>query len=420
MTAVTPLMGYRVLDLGRVLAAPWACQMLADLGAEVIKVERPGEGDGARVYGPPFLRTRSGEQTRNSPMYLSANRNKKGIAIDLSTPQGQKLILDLARQCDVLVENYKVGDLKRYGLDYESVKAVNPNIVYCSITGFGQTGPYAHRLGYDPIFQAMSGLMALTGHPDGAPGAGPMKAGPSISDIIGGLFADVAILAALLRRERHGAGAEHIDLSLLDTSVAAMSHAAMHYLISGEVPVRRGTGGNGGVPAQAYDCADGSLFISAGTDQQFYRMCAAMNDPELALDPRFRTQLGRMQHRQDIVGKVAALAKRFKRDDLLERLERADVPAAPIYDQKQVFDDAQIRHRGMVVEAPHDEAGSLRMVANPIRFAEHPIGTYRAPPSIGEHTRVVLRERLALSDTEIDALIAEGIVSEAARSRSGG
>jgi crotonobetainyl-CoA:carnitine CoA-transferase CaiB-like acyl-CoA transferase len=264
----------------------------------------------------------------------------------------------------------------------------------------------------------MSGLMALTGHPDGAPGAGPMKAGPSISDIIGGLFADVAILAALLRRERHGAGSEHIDLSLLDASVAAMSHAAMHYLISGEVPVRRGTGGNGGVPAQAYDCADGSLFISAGTDQQFYRMCAAMNDPELALDPRFRTQLGRMQHRQDIVGKVAELAKRFERDDLLDRLERADVPAAPIYDQQQVFDDAQIRHRGMVVETPHDEAGSLRMVANPIRFAEHPIGTYRAPPAIGEHTRVVLRERLALSNAEIDALIAEGVVSESARAGS--
>ena len=378
------LAGYRVLDISRILAGPWACQMLADLGAEVIKVERPGEGDGSRVYGPPFLKDAEGRPTNNSPMYLSANRNKKGIAIDLAKAQGQELVRQLAVQSDVLVENYKVGDLQRYGLDYDSIKAINPNIVYCSVTGFGQTGPYRHRLGYDPIFQAMSGLMSLTGHPDGVPGAGPMKAGPSISDIVGGLFADVAILAALLRRQRDGGGSEYIDLSLLDTSVAAMSHAALHYLISGEPPVRRGTGGNGGVPAQAYECADGSIFISAGTDQQFYRMCDVMDAPHLAKDERFRTQLGRMRNRQEIVSLVATAAKNFTVADLLARFDSADVPAAPIYDQRQVFEDVHIQHRQMMVEVPHPESGALHMVANPIRFREHPITAYAAPPQIGQ------------------------------------
>ena len=420
MTKSGALSGYRVLDLSRILAAPWACQMLADLGAEVIKVERPGEGDGSRVYGPPFLKGGDGQRTNHSPMYLCANRSKKGIAVDLSTAKGQDLIRKLAALSDVVVENYKVGDLKRYGLDYESIKAVNPNIVYCSVTGFGQTGPYRNRLGYDPIFQAMSGLMALTGHQDGVPGAGPMKAGPSISDIIGGLFADVAILSALLRRERDGGGSEFIDLSLLDASVAAMSHAALHYLISGEPPIRRGTGGNGGVPAQAYDCSNGSIFISAGTDQQFYRMCEAMGAPDLAKDARFRTQLDRMQRRNEIVGMVSDLAKKFTVAELLVRMEKADVPVAPIYNQKEVFDDPHVKERGLEVVVPHEESGTLHMVANPIRFLEHPIKDYSAPPRIGEHTREVLEELLKLDSAAIHALIAEGIVAEPAQPTGAG
>lgn len=413
------LSGYRVLDLSRILAAPWACQMLADLGAEVIKVERPGEGDGSRIYGPPFLTDGEGHKTNHSPMYLCANRSKRGIAIDLARPEGQDLVRRLAAVSDVVVENYKVGDLKRYGLDYESIKSVNPNVIYCSVTGFGQTGPYRNRLGYDPIFQAMSGLMAVTGHQDGIPGAGPMKAGPSISDIIGGLFADVAILSALLKRERDGGGSEFIDLSLLDTSIAAMSHAALHYLISGEPPIRRGTGGNGGVPAQAYDCSDGSIFISAGTDQQFYRMCDAMDAPDLAKDTRFRTQLDRMQRRNEIVSLVGDLTRKFTVAELLTRMEKADVPVAPIYNQKEVFEDPHVKDRGLEVSIPHPESGVLRMVANPIRFKEHPIREYSAPPRIGEHTRNVLEELLQLDNSTIDTLVSNGIVAELQQTKGG-
>jgi crotonobetainyl-CoA:carnitine CoA-transferase CaiB-like acyl-CoA transferase len=406
------LSGYRVLDLSRILAGPWACQMLADFGADVIKVERPGEGDGSRVYGPPFLKTRDGRELDQSPMYLSANRNKKAIAIDISTPQGQQLIRELAAQCDVLVENYKVGDLARYGLDYDSIKAVNPDIVCCSITGFGQTGPYRERLGYDPIFQAMSGLMGATGQPDGAPGGGPMRSGPSISDLIGGLFAAIAILSALLKRERDKDGGEYIDLSLLDCSVAVMTNLAMQYLISGEIPVRRGNGGNGGVPAEAYPCLDGSVYISASTDQQYFRLCDVLGRPDLAQEERYRTQRGRMRHRAELVATVGDLVAKFRLQDLLEGCAKASVPAAPIHNQKEVFEDPQIRARGMQVEIPHPDAGTLSLVANPIRFREHPITHYTAPPAIGEHTRDILSAYLDLDKAEIDALIASGIVAE--------
>jgi crotonobetainyl-CoA:carnitine CoA-transferase CaiB-like acyl-CoA transferase len=405
------LSGYRVLDLSRILAGPWACQMLADFGADVVKVERPVEGDGSRVYGPPFLKTRDGRELDQSPMYLSANRNKKAIAIDISTAEGQELIRQLAAQSDVLVENYKVGDLARYGLDYDSIKTVNPDIIYCSITGFGQTGPYRERLGYDPIFQAMSGLMGATGQPDGSPGAGPMRSGPSISDLIGGLFADIAILSALLKRERDGGG-EYIDLSLLDCSVAVMTNLAMQYLISGEVPVRRGNGGNGGVPAEAYPCLDGNVYISASTDQQYFRLCDVLGRPDLAQEERYRTQRGRMQHRTELVATVGELVSRFRLKDLLEGCAKASVPAAPIHNQKEVFEDPQIRARGMQVEIPHPEAGALKIVANPIRFREHPITQYTAPPAIGEHTRDILSTYLGLDNEAINNLITSGVVAQ--------
>ena len=406
------LTGIRVLDLSRVLAGPWACQILADLGAEVIKVERPGEGDGSRVFGPPFLKTTDGRELNQTAIYLAANRNKKSIAIDIAKKEGQELIRKLAARCDVLVENYKVGDLARYGLDYDAIKAVNPGIVYCSITGFGQTGPYRNRLGYDTVFQAMSGLMESTGPAIGAPGGGPTKAGPSISDLFGGLYADVAILSALLNRQRNGGdGGEHIDLSLLDCSVAAMTSIAMQYMMTGNVPERLGNGGNGGVPADVFECQGGSIYMISGNDQQYYRMCEALKRPDLAQDERYRLQRGRIERRHEIVATFRDVLRPLPIKDVLDAFEKAGVPAAPIYNQKEVFDDPHIRERGMQVEIPHPDAGKLSMVANPIRFREHPITEYTAPPHIGEHTADILSTQLGLDKAAIEGLIAAGVVA---------
>ena len=413
------LTGYRVLDLSRVLAGPWACQILADLGAEVIKVERPGEGDGSRVFGPPFLKTTDGRELNQTAIYLSANRNKKSIAIDMAKKEGQELVRQLAARSDVLVENYKVGDLARYGLDYECIQAINPGIVYCSITGFGQTGPYRNRLGYDTVFQAMSGLMDSTGPAHGTPGGGPMRAGPSMSDLLGGLFADVAILSALLNRQRHGDDAgEYIDLSLLDCSVAAMSSIAMQYMMTGEAPLRIGNGGNGGVPADVFECQGGSIYMIAGNNQQYYRMCEALKRPDLAQDERYRMQRGRIERRAELVATFRDVLRPLQVKDVLEAFEKAGVPAAPIHNQKDVFDDPQVIERGMRVEIPHREAGTLGMVGNPIHFRGHPDTEYTAPPHIGEHTEDILSSQLGLERTAIEALIAAGVVATASNPSS--
>ena len=302
-----PLSGIKILDLTRVLAGPLSAQMLADLGAEVIKIERPGSGDDARAFGPPYLVDPEGRENNNNSFYLCANRNKKSVTVNIATPQGQQIIRELAKSCDVMMENYKVGDLKRYGLDYESIKAINPGIIYCSVTGFGQTGPYAPRAGYDAIFQAMGGLMSVTGHMDGEPGAGPMKVGPSIVDYMTGMNASIGILAALYHRKANGGAGQHVDVCLFDTVIASLSHYAQIYLVNGKTPPRRGTWGNGGMPAGVFRCTDGELMLVVGNDAQFARTCAVLGSAELATDPKFAKNNDRVVNGKEIMAIFAGL-----------------------------------------------------------------------------------------------------------------
>ncbi|MGP3791525.1 CaiB/BaiF CoA transferase family protein [Pseudomonas sp. B392_1p] len=401
-----PLSNIRVLDMSRILAGPWAAQMLADLGAEVIKIERPGKGDDSRQFGPPFLKDAEGRNTRESSFYISTNRNKKSITCDIASAQGQALVRDLVAHCDVLLENYKVGDLKRYGLDYASLREVNPRLVYCSLTGFGQTGPYAPRPGYDSIFQAMGGLMSITGLPDDVPGGGPMKTGPSLADILAGQYAAYAIQAALYARDVNGAPGQHIDIALLDALIASTSHYASQYLVSGEVPVRRGTEGNGGMPSRMFRCADGDIMIVAGNNEQYARFCAVLGHPELATDERFAEIPLRVVNRR-VLGEVfEPLVATWNVRDLLQALDEAGVPAGPINNLEQVFADPHVQLRGMCVESEHALAadGKVRMVANPVRFSATPITEYKAPPSQGEHTDSVLGELLGMDAAQIQSL----------------
>ena len=400
----------RVLDLSRVLAGPWASQMLADMGAEVIKIERPGKGDDSRTFGPTFVKDKDGRDTRESAMYVSANRNKKSITVNIAKPEGQQLIRDLAAQSDVLLENYKVGDLARYGLDYASIRAVNPRIIYCSVTGFGQTGPYSHRLGYDSIFQAMGGLMSVNGEPDGVPGGGPMKVGPSITDVITGLYASNAIIGALYHRDADNGVGQYIDMALLDSVLAALSHYTADYLISGVPPFRRGTEGNGGMPSQMFHCADSPIMLVAGNDGQFKRLCEVLQHPELARDERFANNINRVKNRNEMTPILAGLMRQWKQQDLLAALDKADVPAGPIYNLQEAFNDPQVKQRGLEIEVPHPLSGSIKLSANPIRYSETPIDSYAAPPLLGAHTDAVLRDLLKLDETRIAGLRAEGII----------
>lgn len=407
-----PLSNIRVLDMSRILAGPWAAQMLADLGAEVIKVERPGKGDDSRQFGPPFLKDAEGRNTRESSFYISTNRNKKSITCDIAKPEGQALIRSLVGQCDVLLENYKVGDLKRYGLDYESLREINPRLVYCSLTGFGQTGPYSPRPGYDSIFQAMGGLMSITGLPDDVPGGGPMKTGPSLADILAGQYAAYAIQAALYARDVNGAPGQHIDVALLDALIASTSHYASQYLVSGDVPVRRGTEGNGGMPSRMFQCADGGIMIVAGNNEQYARFCAVLGHPELATDERFAEIALRVVNRR-VLGEVfEPLVATWKLHDLLGALDAAGVPAGPINDMQQVFADPHVQARGMCVESDHPLSadGKVKLVANPVKFSATPITDYKAPPVQGEHTDGVLEELLGMDKASVQALRERGIV----------
>ncbi len=405
-----PLSGVRVLDLSRVLAGPLAGQMLADLGADVIKIERPGCGDDARVFGAPYLADQDGKPTRENAFYLSANRNKKSVTVNISVPKGQEIVRALAAKSDVVLENFKVGDLKRYGLDYAGVRAINPGVIYCSVTGYGQSGPYAAKPGYDAIFQGQGGLMSVTGHPDHKPGGGPMKVGPSIADVITGLNVSNAILAALYSRDANGGAGQYIDVALLDCVVAALSHYAQIYLTSGEVPVRRGTQGNGGMPSTMFPCSDGAIMLTAGNDVQYGRLCEAVGRPELATDPLFRTNILRVENRDRLTEIFDAIFRKEPVAYWLERLDAFSVPSGPINSIEQVFEDPQVRFRGMAAPVPHPLAPDLKLIRNPLNFSATPITGYAPPPMLGEHTREVLMRELGFDDAALTALQADGVI----------
>lgn len=399
-----PLQGIRVLDLSRILAAPLAAQSLGDLGAQVIKVERPRTGDEARRYGPPFPKDEQGEDVREAPMYLSANRNKRSITIDLAHPRGQALIRQFAACSDVLIENFKVGDLKRYGLDYESLRELNPRLVYCSVTGFGQTGPYAIQPGYDTVFQGMGGLMSVTGLPDDVPGGGPMKTGPSLADFMAGQYATAGVLAALYERDTHSGEGAHIDIALLDSTIASQTHYIATYLATHSVPPRRGTEGNGGLPSQAFACADRNIIVICGNEPQYRALCKVLGHPELADDPRFATNSARLQHRQALAQTFGGLTAQWQSSELLQALRAAGVPSGPVNAYPEVFADPQVQHRKMAVEVHHSRAGPMKLCASPLRFVGMAPAPSLPPPMLGEHTEALLREVLGLQPAEIAQL----------------
>lgn len=393
--------GIRVLDLSRILAGPWATQMLGDFGAEIIKIERPGEGDDTRRWGPPFMAGPDGP----SAYFLTANRNKKSVCIDFTGPEGQGLIRDLAAKSDVLVENYKVGGLAKYGLDYESLKAVNSRLIYCSITGFGQDGPYAQRLGYDFLIQGMSGLMSVTGPAAG----GPHKAGVALADIITGLYAGNAILAALHQRQRTGEG-QQIDVALLDCMVAAMANQALNHLVSGRDPARLGNAHPSIVPYDTFPTADGHINLAVGNDRQFQRLCAVLDLPDLALDERFATNQARVRHRETLTALLADRLTTAPGRYWLDRLATADVPAGPINSLGETFADPQVGHRSLALMQPHPIWGTVPGVACPVKFGNAPAAASSPPPALGADTGTVLASLLDLSDAAIMQLKAAGII----------
>jgi crotonobetainyl-CoA:carnitine CoA-transferase CaiB-like acyl-CoA transferase len=407
--SVLPLSGIKILDLTRVLAGPLSAQMLGDLGADVIKIERPGTGDDARAFGPPYLVDPEGKENNNNSFYLCANRNKKSVTVNIAKPEGQAIIRELAKGVDVFMENYKVGDLKRYGLDYESIRAINPGIIYCSVTGFGQTGPYAPRAGYDAIFQAMGGLMSVTGHMDGEPGAGPMKVGPSIVDYMTGMNTSIAILAALYHKKANGGEGQHLDVCLFDTVIASLSHWAQIYLVNGTSPPRRGTWGNGGMPAGVFRCTDGELMLVVGNDMQFSRTCAVLGAPELATDPKFLKNNDRVVHGKEIMAIFAGLFLKNTVAYWLDELEKAGVPCGPVNDFAQVFADPHVRSRGMEIKVDHAFEHALSLIRNPLTFSGTPVTEYKAPPMLGEHTREIL-SKLGYDAAKLETLKQQGIV----------
>lgn len=395
-----PLAGIRVLDLTRVLAGPWCTQNLADLGAEVIKIERPVHGDDTRGWGPPYMPNAQGEATTESAYYTAANRNKKSVTLDLSTSEGVAAIKALVQKSDILVENFKVGGLKKYGLDYASVQKLNPALIYCSITGFGQTGPYAQRPGYDFMIQGMGGLMSITGEADDQLGGGPQKAGVAVADLMTGMYATVGILAALNERHRSGLG-QHIDLALLDCQVAMLANQNMNYLSTGVAPVRTGNTHPNLVPYQVFAAADGHLIVAIGNDNQFKKYCQLIAKPELAVDARFATNAARVQHRQDLIALLAPCMQAQPRDYWLQLFENAAIPAGPINNLDQVYNDPQVQSRQLKVNLPHSLAGSVDLVANPIRLSATPVHYHSAPPTLGAHTDHVLAHLLNLSPEQI-------------------
>ncbi len=405
----------KVLDLSRVLAGPWCTQILADLGADVVKIERPGAGDDTRHWGPPFLKDAQGNDTEHAAYYTCANRNKRSITVDIAKPEGQALIRQLAAQSDVLVENFKVGGLGHYGLDYASLKRVNPKLIYCSVTGFGQDGPYAERAGYDLMVQAMSGMMSITGRPDEVPGGGPQRVGVALTDIFTGVYAATAILAALEVRHRTGEG-QHIDMSLLDVGMAILANQAGGFLNTGKVPQRQGNSHPSLVPYQDMPTKDGAMLLAIGNDGQFTRFCEVAGRPELAQDARYATNTQRVLHRADLVPQLEAITRTRSTAEWIAALEHKAVPCGPINDIGQAFADAQVQARGLAIEQPRSPQAvaaegvpTIRSVASPLRLSATPPVLHRAPPALGEHTNEVLGE-LGLDATRIAALRAAGVV----------
>jgi crotonobetainyl-CoA:carnitine CoA-transferase CaiB-like acyl-CoA transferase len=405
----TLLAGVRVLDLTRLFAGPIAGQILGDFGAEVIHVERAGDGDVLRL-SEPCLQDAQGKRLPESAGYLSGNRNKKGITVDLATAEGRDIVLQLASRSDVLLENYKVGDLTKRGLDYGSVAAVNPGIIYCSVTGFGQTGPDRFRPGTDPIFQSRGGWMSVTGYPDGAPGGAPMKTGIHVIDTFGGCYAALGVLAALRWRDRNGGAGQHIELALLDTAVATASHAAMAYLVNGQQTPRVGSRVAGACPGGLFECADGYMVAMPGGPQQVRRFFELLDCAEWLADPRFADNTARVRNRDALEPALLQRTRTRSRTALIEALVAAEVPAGPVNDFEQVFEDPQIRARGMVVEAVHPTAGRVSLLANPLKFSRTPITRYAAPPTLGQHTDEVLRDVLEFDASRIERLRARRVI----------
>ncbi|MFJ3050225.1 CaiB/BaiF CoA transferase family protein [Pseudomonas nitroreducens] len=405
------LSGYRVLDLSRVLAGPWCGQVLADLGAEVIKIERPGVGDDTRAWGPPYMKAADGSDSSEAAYYQSTNRNKLSVALNLATEEGQALVRALACECDVLIENYKAGSLAKYGLDYESLSKVNPRLVYCSITGFGQTGPRAEEPGYDFIIQGMGGLMSITGEKDGVPGAGPQKVGVAVSDVMTGLYSVVAIQAALLAREKTGRG-QHCDMALLDVQVAMLGNQSQNYLATGRSPGRQGNAHVNIVPYQVFSAKDMDFIIACGNDSQFVSLCDAIGLPELPKDPRFTRNADRVRNRDIIVGKLAEHFQGDTADNWVKRIHAMKVPVGVINDIGRALDEPQVVARDMLVEIPHAQNPAFRMVGSPLKLSETPVEYQRPAPMLGEHTDEVLKRRLGIDDARLAQLKAEGVIEQ--------
>ena len=399
----------RVLDLSRVLAGPWCAQNLADLGADVIKVERPGLGDDTRHWGPPFVKDPQGNDTAETAYFICINRNKRSITVDISKPEGQEIIRQLAKESDVVIENYKVGDLAKYGLDYESLKKVKSDLIYCSITGFGQNGPYAQRPGYDFIIQGMGGFMSVTGEAEDFEGASPQKSGVAIADIFTGMYASTAILAAIVHRDRSGEG-QYIDMSLLDTQIAVMANVSSAYLTSGEIPKRWGNASAIIVPYQTFPTSDGWMIVGAGNDGQYRHFVTVGGEAHLADNPLYFTNPLRVQHRKELIPLLEQMTRKKTKGAWIALLEKANVPCGPINNFKEVFENEQVIARNVQIEVPHPTAGNMKLVASPMKLSKTPTEVRMAPPTLGQHTNEVLHDRLNFNSETIEELRRKGII----------
>lgn len=405
-----PLSHIRVLDLGRIMAAPWATQMFADLGADVIKIERPDVGDDTRSWGPPYLMDKDGSPTREAGYYLSVNRGKRSVSVDIAHPEGQEIIRELVRNADVVIENFKVGALAKYGLDAPSLRAIKPDLIYCSVTGFGQNGPRRDQAAYDFAIQALGGLMSLTGQRDDLPGGGPQKVGLPIVDLMTGMYAAVAILASLTRRAETGEG-ETIDLAMFDVATGFLSNQAMNFLISGNPVVRTGNRHPNIQPQDVFSCADGNFVLAVGNDGQFAKLAAVLGQAELAQDERFKTNRARVAHHTELNEILVKAFAPFTREGITAALETAGVPAAPINQVHEVFEDPQAKHRGMLQHLPHPLAGTVPQVVSPMRFQDAPLHFDRSPPLLGQHNNEVLAE-IGYSPERQSVLVAQGVVGK--------